>query len=512
MKQDQLPPAGHRLPAPLAPKRQLQRAAREARPLQTLLQVRPERAPQDREFLPAALEILETPPSPIRLAFLYAICGLLAAAIAWSWFGRLDVFAEAAGKIQATGRTKVIQPLVAGNILQIGVKNGDVVREGDVLIALDPSEAIADRNIAADRLVNATAEIARRRAAIAALAKEKIQASPVISWDPAVPQKVREREENALRTDLSSLAATLSNLKAQRTEKETDRDKYTASVAAQNALIAVIKEQVAMGKTLADKGWNSRATLLAVLLTQRQAELALATLEGSLSNAVAAIPVIDSQIATIRESFVAANTKSLVDQQRQQEDLAQQLAKAETNVRHMTLTAPIAGTIQASAVTTVGQVVTTGQQLMQLVPSGGPLEIEAYVLNTDIGFVRAGQDAVIKVNTFPFTRYGTLSGTVTKVATDALPGAQAQQLQKNASQPGSSTGSLSVTSAAQQTQDLVFPVTVVTSRSAMMIDGREIPLSPGMTVTVEIKTESRRAIDYILSPLAATLASAGHER
>ena len=88
----------------------------------------------------------------------------------------------------------------------------------------------------------------------------------------------------------------------------------------------------------------------------------------------------------------------------------------------MTLKAPIAGTIEALAVTTVGQIVKPGQQLMQVVPDKAPLEIEAYVLNSDIGFVRAGESATIKVDTFPYPRYGTIAGKVFKVSKDAISG------------------------------------------------------------------------------------------
>ena len=116
----------------------------------------------------------------------------------------------------------------------------------------------------------------------------------------------------------------------------------------------------------------------------------------------------------------------------------------------MTLTAPVAGTIQASTVTTLGQIVDAGQELMHIVPEGTPLEIEAYVLNRDAGFVAVGQEAVVKVDAFPYTRYGTMGGKVARLAEDAIPGAEAQQNLRDPSQAPS--GTLALTSAAQQTQ------------------------------------------------------------
>jgi hemolysin D len=477
-----------------------------------LTTVKADRHAEDREFLPAALEILETPESPIRIAFALAICGLFAAALAWSWFGHLDVFAVAPGKIQAAGRTKVVQPLDPGTVVSIRVKDGDHVKEGDVLIELDSTVASAAQAEAAANLASAEGQIARLRAEISAGLAEPIDTKTVIPWGASLPQNVRQREEIALHADLSNLAVGLDNLKAQRTQQETERDKYSESVKAQEVLIGVISELVGMQQVLEDKGWASKEKLLQTTQSLRQAQLSLATLRGSLASAIAAISVIDSEISQTRQTFVTTTTLQLVTVERQVDGLASALTKASESVADMTLKAPISGTIQASAVTTLGQVVATGQQLMQVVPQDAPLEIEAYVLNSDVGFISTGQQAVIKVDSFPYTRYGTIDGIVTKVATDAMPGAQAAQQQQNASTPTSLDGTMSVTTAAQQTSDLVFPVIIVPSKSTMTIGGKEVPLSSGMTVNVEIKTESRRAIDYILSPIASVLSTAGMER
>lgn len=496
----------------LAERRRRRRAEMAPLSVRILEEVKPEREPEDREFLPAALALLETPPAPRSSQLVFAICALLTTAIGWSWFGHLDVYADASGKIQPVGRTKVIQPLVSGKVVNILVRDGDRVKRGDVLVELDPTEALAGRSVAADKLMNTEAEIVRRKAALAAASRADINVSVKLDWSDSIPGDVKQREEDALRAGLSNLSATLNGLRTQKQQKISERDRYVNNIAAQKAVIDVVKEQVSMVQNLNEKGWNSRSQLLTQLLSQRQAELTLAGLQGSLSEAEAAIPVIDSQIAKAREGFVETNTDKLVQLLRQREDYKQQLTKATAQVEHMALIAPAAGTISASAVTTIGQVVTTGQQLMQLVPIDGGLELEAYILNTDAGFVRVGQEAIIRVDAFPFTRYGTLTGRVTRIARDAIPGVEAARQQKNGSQPLSSSGTLSPTSAAQQTQDLVFPVTIVSDRSGISVDGKMIPLSPGMTVSVQIKTESRRAIDYILSPLQATISSAAQER
>ncbi len=122
------------------------------------------------------------------------------------------------------------------------------------------------------------------------------------------------------------------------------------------------------------------------------------------------------------------------------------------------------------------------------------------MLNTDIGFIKVGQPATIKVDSFPYTRYGTISGRVIKVAPDAIPGSLALAQERNDATPETG-GSLSMTSAVQQTSDLVFPVVIRPDQEWIVVGDSKKPLLPGMSLAVEIKTESQRAIVYVLYPL-----------
>ena len=186
------------------------------------------------------------------------------------------------------------------------------------------------------------------------------------------------------------------------------------------------------------------------------------------------------------------------------------LAKATARLGRTKLTAPIDGVVQQTAVTTVGQVVTTGQQLAVITPGGGKLQVEALVPNLDVGFVKPGQRAVIKVDAFPFTRFGALHGKVVNIASAAIAEQDAKRALANA------TASANVVpeapSAPGQPESFVFPVTVSLDETAMKIDNATIPLTPGMTASVEIRTDSRRVIDYLLSPLAKIASEAARER
>ena len=364
--------------------------------------------------------------------------------------------------------------------------------------------AAADRAILRAKLNAHNAEGARRAGAIAAAGKDPVAVGDTVSWTPDVPAAVRAREDDVLRSDLAKVAATIADLRSQRAARVTSRDRFTANIAAETSLIEARTERTGMHQQLADKGWESRAEVLKQLEPLRQEQVTLAALQGSLAEAEAALPVLDREIADARQSFVTDNALKIVAAQRQVDALEQQLVQAETAVSDTTLKAPVAGVVHGLAATTTGQSVRPGQQLLQIVPRDTPVDVVAYVLNTDIGFVKVGQPATVKVDSFPFTRYGTIPGRVVKVAPDAIPGRMALMQERNDAQPAS-RGALSVTSAVQQTSDLVFPVVIRPDRDWIAVGERKTPLLPGMSLAVEIETERQRAIGYILYPLLRAL-------
>jgi hemolysin D len=186
--------------------------------------------------------------------------------------------------------------------------------------------------------------------------------------------------------------------------------------------------------------------------------------------------------------------------------LAQELVKAEQHMHEQTLTAPVDGVVQQLAVHTVGGVVTPAQTLMVIVPADSHLEIEAMISNQDIGFVHAGQRAEVKVDTFNFTRYGLLHGTVVSVSRDAVEPEAATQTTRGAQEPTQDA------SHAQQNHELAYAARISLEQTNMEVDGQPVDLKPGMVVSAEINTGTRRVIDYLLSPLLRYRADSMHER
>jgi hemolysin D len=152
--------------------------------------------------------------------------------------------------------------------------------------------------------------------------------------------------------------------------------------------------------------------------------------------------------------------------------------------------------VQQLAIHTIGGVVTPAQTLMFIVPAESRLEVEAMISNQDIGFVGAGQEAAIKVDTFNFTRYGLLRGTILNVSRDSI------ARDKPADKASDKALGAETTSSEPRGQELLYSARISLDRTQLEIEDKQVNLSPGMAVTAEIKTGARRIISYLLSPLA----------
>ena len=321
-----------------------------------------------------------------------------------------------------------------------------------------------------------------------------------LAWPKEIPDDVKTREESVLRADLAQLAAVVADLEAKRATEASQIVKLSANIDAQKTLVDSRTKRTAMHQTLADQGWDSRAMVLQSLEPLRQDEVRLADYQGELAEAKARVPVLQNEIEAKRETFIAENVEASAAAQRVAAIEEAELDKAKLALTDLTLRAPVSGTIQGLAVTSLGQSLKAGETMMQIVPDAAPLQVKAYVLNTDIGFVKVGQRATVKIDTFPYTRYGTISGHVESVGADAITGRLAASQQSDAALTPTN-GALSVTNATQQTRDLVFPIVVKLDRSSIWVNGRDVPLASGMSVVAEVVTARRRAITYLLYPL-----------
>jgi hemolysin D len=492
-----VPPAA---PAPRAPKLSASRALAKVKTPGVNL--------SDREFLAPALEIVETPPSPVHVAFLWIICALVAAALAWAYFGRVDIVAAAQGKFQPTGQVKVVEPLETGRVEDIRVGDGSLVRAGEVLIALDRSAALADRDGAHAELASVRAEILRRRTALSMARSHRFDGSPAIDWPDDAAPGLRERENRVLAADLGQLAANVASFDAERAQKAAEGDKLRETIATQKNLVATLQERVNMRAKLVEEKAGARAAVIDATETLQYQITQEARQEQDLASLTVGLKIIDRNSDKAVRDFISDNAQKLEDAERRAEDAEQRLAKAEAALDHLTLRAPIAGRVQSSIITNVGQVVTSGQEIMRIVPEDSGLEIQAYVRNRDMGFVSVGQEAVVKVESFPFTRYGVIKAHVTRIARDAIPEPDANAIEGDPTRISNAAGF----AGGERTQNLVFPVVLKPDAETITVDGAVEPLTSGMAVTVELKTGARRMLEYLFSPLVEVASKAMRER
>ncbi len=475
---------------------------------------------RDREFLPAAMEILETPPAPLPVAMMLTLCAFIFVALVWSFFGRLDIHAVAQGKIETSSHSKVVQPLEPGKVSTIYVENGTKVKAGNVLVEFDSSEAAADEKAASEGLASSRAEIARRTVAMSVARNipdnitngrpdQELNFNPEITWPDNTPQTLKLREAAVLAADLLQLGETLQNIGKQMAQKQATRERLNLSIGYQNKLMKTLLERVGVREESIKLSVGTKINLFDARESLEKSQSSLASDQGQLLETQAALEELSSQKRKSIAQFIADNQGKLAEAARKADETTQQLNKARAKLDRTQLRSPIDDTVQQCALTTVGQVVTTGQQLMVLIPDGDKLQVETFVNNVDIGFVKIGQAAAIKVDAFPFTRFGTLNGKVIRIAKDAIDEQDARRSQANSTALANAGGA---GGGAGQPQNFVFPVTLELQETAMKIDDAVIPLTPGMTVTAEIKTDSRRVISYLLSPISKVTSEALKER
>ncbi len=448
------------------------------------------RREEETAFLPAALEVVERPPSPVGRAISMTIILLFCVTLVWAMLSKVDIVATAPGKVVVSGRTKVIQPAETGVVRAIDVRDGATVKAGDVLIELDPTINAAELHHVKNDLLTARLDVARLTAALAS-------GDPIGSFVPPVEasQSAIELQRQFLVSQMTEQATKLSELDQQRAQKKAESETIAATISKLDATIPLLEERVNIRKYLYDKAIGSKISYLteAQDLIGQQHDVLIQ--QSRLREAEAAAVSLSLAKSKLEAEFRRTLYDDLSKAEQRATDLAQDLIKAEQKAKLQVLTAPVDGVVQQLAVHTIGGVVTPAQTLAVVVPLNSDFEVEAMISNRDIGFVVPGQTVAIKVDTFNFTRYGLLSGRVLSISRDAIRRDRREDLTRD--QPGGGE----IASSEPKGQELVYAARVGLDRTAMEIEGRTVQLSSGMAVTIEVKTGSRRIISYLLSPL-----------
>jgi hemolysin D len=454
----------------------------------------PDRLADEAAFLPAALSLQATPPHPAPRRAIWAIISLFVLALLWACIGQVDIVAVASGRIVVSNGTKLIQPLEASVVKAIKVEDGDKVKAGQVLIELDPTTAQADNSRVTQERAGALSEAWRTEALIKAMGKGAGGKTPALPTDATKSDSGLASVELAmaksqLEAEWQDTMAQQAKLDADITSKKTELETVREQIAKITATLPLLKKRESDYAPLADQGLVSRHDGEDRTRARIEMEQDLATLRARREETKAAI-----SLAEQTRSAWHANTLKTLNERHAKADLqARQLvaegSKAIQRERLTNLKAPVDGTVQQLVVHTTGGVVTPAQVLMVIVPDQGEVTADVTLENKDVGFVNLGQTAEIKLETFPYTRYGTIPAKVTTITADAV------MQEPNKAQQDKEGEKLPPSGGA------VFPATLTLSQNTINVDGKPIRLMPGMNLTAEIKTGKRRVIEYLLSPV-----------
>lgn len=478
------------------------------------------------QFLDALMEIEESPPAPLARFLLWTMVAMLVIAMVLSYFGRLDIVAEARGKIRPVEEVKVVQSAVQGTVSRLTVLEGSEVGKGDVLVELDTVQVDAET----ERLVSARTD-ARLDVAAADLLVEVARnldgPTPSLLAMPSLAgldrDLVKERQAGIASRHAETLAqirqkdAELKALEASRdaelrqaghvrgqigtVKKRTAIEMDTQRLEADNLakLMAIAEMEHSRQTSLLERGTISKAQhdqsqvkkveasgrYFAARNSMRKIEAdgdsemerLQGVIDGHLDKAAeieAHHARAESDMGLIQASLEREATDSGIEAKARLRSIDQDLVKTRRLRDDHVIVAPAAGVVEQLAVFSVGAVVEAAQPLMVVVPSGASLHAEVLIENKDVGHVKVGQEVALKLDAFPHFKHGLVPGVLLDIADDAIE---------------------------DQVLGLVYPARISLGKDKVMVDGREVPLAPGMSVTAEIRTGERRVYEFFLEPL-----------
>ena len=425
------------------------------------------------QFLPAALEVQETPPSPAGHWLIGLLLSLFVIGILWASFGEVDIVVTAPGRIIPSGQVKIVQAPEAGTVVDILTREGMKVEAGQPLIRLDTTYADADDQRIRRQLHDVAVESAWRGALDQWLADGRNPATPdalprrFAASDQARAQALYQQHRLEIDARMRGQMRELAANRAEHATVEAERERAEAT-------LAVLAQRVSAYKTLLEQQYGARVQYLELLQQQTELERSIPVLVSRQRRLLEAAAVIAAHTEATAGEFRRQNLMELARLGSERAVLEQESRKARQHQRQLVLTAPVAGTVQELVVHTVGAVLSPAQALMKIVPEYATIEVEAMLLNKDIGFVNEGQVAEVKVDAFNFTKYGLIDAELVNISNDAV---EDKQL------------------------GWVFKLRLSLEQDSIAVEDKLVKLSPGMATTAEIRTGKRRLIEYFLSPL-----------
>ncbi len=432
------------------------------------------------DFSPRLLALQDNPPSPMPRAVLLTLLAFLALLLLWSFIGQLDIVVRAQGKLLPVTRLKVVQPLEGGRVEKILVSEGARVKKDETLLIMDTLFSEADTEKLKAQLDETKIQLRRIEAE---LGEGEFKALP--DEDPEIFKKVAQQYEANKQALDASIKEQESLL------KQAKQDKASAMEVLQKLkeTLPIYRESEKAMLKLVDKGYVNKLDVLEKQKERINAEQDLRAQERNIEALNARIEEAETKLSRVK----AANRQNLLDNRAELNNTLAQLEqdwlKQEHRNQLMELKAPQDGYVQELAVHTEGSVVPSGTVLMSIVPANEPLKAEVYLDNRDIGFVKQGQTAKVKLEAYEFQRYGLLDAEVATISADTV--TQQQGNVQNA---------------------INYRAQLDLASQFLEKEGKSFELRPGMMVVAEIKVGTRSVMDYLLSPIQQAVSEAGTER
>lgn len=424
------------------------------------------------EFLPAAEEIVETPAAPLGALVVWLVTLLLIVALAWSYFGRIDIVAIANGKISTEGSTKIIQPAISGVVTSINVHEGQRVKKGETLLALD--KTTAEKDVATANQSLNTARVERdilRRLAVGGNTDEIINNADLPDETKAMLRQFASSQTALSAARQQAVNGTISNYQQQLQFNQQAKNQLETNAQNLKNRKAEIEKQLPNANPVDKLRLQNELSNIDQRITS--ADSAVLGQNQQLLQSQSALTQAQNQSQTQTAETNSAFSNQIITAEKRIIELENNLVKARQVLAQTTITAPVDGTVLSLTVKTIGGVVNAGQQLAQIVPEKVPLYVDAALDNQDIGFVKPGQRAVVKVATYPFQRYGYLEGIVENISPDAIQ---------------------------DDKKGLIYKAKIKLNDEKSSKQN-QLKLLPGMSVSAEITTGQRRIIEFFLDPL-----------
>jgi hemolysin D len=432
-------------------------------------------------FLPAAMEVVERPVSPtLRWTARLMLIGLVAT-LTWITFGKVDIVASVNGRLVPIDRVKLIQPAEAGVIRAILVRDGARVRAGQTLVELDPTVSGAERIQAAKALETAELDTARARAMLNVLDGGVL----VFRGPRGITPEIAATQAALARAQLDQILAESASGQSNVKSAIALRNQASIEAAKLEETLPLLDQQIAAQEALLAKGFVSKLRVIEMrrqrLAAARDRDIAIVSAKRAEAEIAGAMTARVGTSAAARVKVLELLARAEAEGRLRREELV----KATQRTRLKRLVAPVDGTVAQLSVHTLGGVVEPTKPIMVIVPADGELELEAKMLNRDVGFVKVGQKVAVKLEAFPFTRFGTMEGRVVSIGSDAIDDEQ---------------------------QGLVYPIRITLSRATFANFGTLQTLTSGMAATADVRTGRRTILSYLLDPMRRTGAEAGRER